>query len=316
MLILQLISISIFISIFISISVDGLCTGPIGPINPLIPLTPPGPPISITPLAPPGPTIAYSGPTLPFEKMVNGFDVLELGLIIAAGPSTVPKSGMGMFICCDEYTDEVLVPSGTVVCGYSNSGVLKDKASGDKTVAYYFDSLDQGCVFQKRVLSLRKVLNDDADAELRVLGHSIDPDDENKFIFDTDPSITRHFVPAEFDLNDQKRFSPQEMGVLANDLGFSGIDTSEESYRRDNDQFNILELVWRLEQSKDDARLLVPTYPVIITMRDILFKNLEPMEVGLSYGWGYWQQTMLQEKDTKKGKGFKQQTRTKGKGFK
>ena len=33
---------------------------------------------------------------------------------------------------------------------------------------------------------------------------------------------------------------------------------------------------------------LVPTWPVVITLCDVLFKNRIPMELGLQYSWRYW----------------------------
>ena len=50
---------------------------------------------------------------------------------------------------------------------------------------------------------------------------------------------------------------------------------------------NILSLVWRVEM--DSEGIFVPTWPVLMTTRDIVLKNLEPMEIGLQYSWKYWQ---------------------------
>jgi hypothetical protein len=242
--------------------------------------------------------LSYNGPTQSLAKIDGGFSVEELGITVCAGKSTLPGSGMGMFLCLNENVKEVVIPFGTVLCGYSNSGTLQDEGSGDKTVGYYFDSLDQGCVFQKMVLSLRDVLYDDPDDPLRILGHSIDPNDSDRLLFDSTLRFNRHFVPAK-NLSDKDKFSPQEIGVLANDLGFTGIDTTQESYEARNDEFNILELVWRLVSSEEDATLLIPTYPVVMTSRDILLSNDMPMEVGLQYGFRYWQQTILKQQKEK-----------------
>ena len=33
---------------------------------------------------------------------------------------------------------------------------------------------------------------------------------------------------------------------------------------------------------------LVPTWPLVITLRDLLLQNSDPMEVGIQYSWKYW----------------------------
>ena len=33
---------------------------------------------------------------------------------------------------------------------------------------------------------------------------------------------------------------------------------------------------------------LIPTWPVVITLCDVLLKNRIPMEMGLQYSWRYW----------------------------
>ena len=34
--------------------------------------------------------------------------------------------------------------------------------------------------------------------------------------------------------------------------------------------------------------MLVPTWPVVITLTDVLMRNRDPMELGLQYSWRYW----------------------------
>jgi hypothetical protein len=35
-------------------------------------------------------------------------------------------------------------------------------------------------------------------------------------------------------------------------------------------------------------QILRPTWPVVITLTDVILKNREPMELGLQYSWRYW----------------------------
>jgi hypothetical protein len=50
----------------------------------------------------------------------------------------------------------------------------------------------------------------------------------------------------------------------------------------------VLELAWRME---DNGGILVPTWPVVILSRNVAFTNSQPMEVGVNYGWKYWEET-------------------------
>ena len=51
---------------------------------------------------------------------------------------------------------------------------------------------------------------------------------------------------------------------------------------------NVLSLVWRLDFDQTSKRLF-PLWPVLITRKDLRFKNKMPMELGLHYSWRYWE---------------------------
>lgn len=40
--------------------------------------------------------------------------------------------------------------------------------------------------------------------------------------------------------------------------------------------------------SRYPIQKLVPTWPLVITLRDLLLQNSDPMEVGIQYSWKYW----------------------------
>jgi hypothetical protein len=61
--------------------------------------------------------------------------------------------------------------------------------------------------------------------------------------------------------------------------------TSREKYIANSNK-NILSLVWRVDINTEGD--FEPTWPVLITTRDILLTNDRPMEIGLQYSWKYW----------------------------
>ena len=232
---------------------------------------------------------AYVGPTCSFDDVVGGFEASELGLTIMAAPSTTCP-GLGMYVVLDEDTFEVEVPANTIISGYSQRGSFKKEAveGNDKTVAFLFDTVHRGVIFEKKFQPLAEALQS---GKRRLLGHTIDNEDGESLL--VDPSVQLHYVPApRDDLIQDMLYCPQEIGVYCNDLAFKGQDTSEENYLLANEDLNALELVWRLAEDESDDTLLVPTWPVVITRKDLLFNNTEPMEIGLSYGWNYWSQTL------------------------
>ena len=234
---------------------------------------------------------AYTGPISSFEEVVGGFHASELGLKIMVAPSKI-CSGLGMYIVLDEDTFEVEVPAKTIISGYSQRGSLKKGAveGKDTAVAFLFDTIKRGVIFEKKFQSLAEVLQN---GKRQLLGHTIDDKDGESLLVDLHTQL--HYLPVPrnelIEKDDDKLYCPQEIGVYCNDLAFEGPDTTEENYYSANEDFNALELVWRLALDESNDTLLVPTWPVIITRKDLLFNNTEPMEIGLSYGWNYWAQT-------------------------
>ena len=234
----------------------------------------------------------FVGPTCSFENVQGGFEVSELGLTVMAAPSQV-CDGLGLYIVLDEDTFEVEVPANTIISGYSQRGSFKEEAveGNDRTVAFLFDNMKRGVIFEKKFQSLADVLES---GKKHLLGHTVIENDVESLI--VDPNLRLNYVPAsteELRQEDENLlYSPQEIGVYCNDLAFRGQGTTKENYDLANEKLNALELVWRLAEDETDETLLVPTWPVVITRKDVLFNNTEPMEIGLSYGWNYWLQTM------------------------
>jgi len=55
----------------------------------------------------------------------------SLGVVVQVGNSLLPSAGRGLFLRLDEGVEDVVIPSGTPLCGYCD-GVLIEQAIGDK----------------------------------------------------------------------------------------------------------------------------------------------------------------------------------------
>lgn len=230
----------------------------------------------------------YSGPIRSMNDMEAGCTVEDLRLKILVGKSTV--NGRGLFISLDDDVEEVIIPKGTPICGYSK-GTFTNSASGVYTVAYIFEDINVAVFLNKELISLKKAISNVA-AKRDILidavkDHSLYYDDEIEeiIIVPNLENARNYFIPfTDVDEND-KDWSISRMGIYANDLAYHK-DISEDEYINTRYEKNVLQLIWRLECSIDDK--LVPTYPVIIVNQDLKFTNYEPMEVGLTYSYRYW----------------------------
>lgn len=239
---------------------------------------------------PPLSATVYDGPATDFSAVEVGCSIGEIGLDIMVGKSVVAP-GRGLFVCLSEGVDECVLPQGTPLCGYSR-GSLSHKSTGDKTVGYLFDSLDNHVVFNKKVVPLGDAVSaaskDGGDVRYVLQGHLLHlnnqkSDGNTNILVFPDPSWKKHcFIPdpvADEDLGGILNY-----GVFANDLGYSaGI--SREEYKRNADIHNIVMLAWRMEIV--DSKLC-PLWPVVVLRKDTKFTNTEPMEIGATYSWKYW----------------------------
>ena len=232
------------------------------------------------------PYLIYEGPVSSIDDMIAGTEVEELGLTLMVGPSKA-AIGLGLFVAISDDLENVEVPKGTPLCGYSK-GEFTDNAEGDKTVAYLVGAAESGVIFNKKLMPLSEALewtlkfryNNLTDA---LLGHFLLFDHENSdIIVSPDPEFSkRYFIPA---IDTEMGIS--SLGVYANDLAYvEDVTVSSETYAENSDN-NVLSLVWRFEGAEGGT--LNPTWPVIISNRMLVFTNREPMELGLHYSWRYW----------------------------
>lgn len=235
---------------------------------------------------------AYRGPIASMDDMIAGCDIDNLGLQILLGPSKV-CDGLGLFVRLSEDATSSLQAEGTPVCGYAK-GTLVAEADGTFTVAYAFFGTRNGVIFQQTLMPLIEAIGIAANItgsinmQHLVDGHELlwDAEAEEILIQPTDGYDNRYFIPdpVEADETGQPIWGPSNLGMYANDCAYSETVT-ELDYNNNSPDKNVLRIVWRLEMRQGK---LAPSWPVVITTRDVQFKNTEPMEVGLHYSWKYW----------------------------
>lgn len=255
----------------------------------------------------------YVGPIGSVADMKGGISVSELALNVMAGASLV-SNGLGLFLCIyDEIDDsgtmgddddgvgaveEIIIPQGTPLCGYAR-GYFASESDGDKSVGFLFagDNADETAVFYNRELvplgdALWSVYEQrcseggtSADDQHLLFGHIVDLDKETGkvAIKPEDEFSSRIFVP---EVDEATQFSATSLGIYANDLAYDP-DSNELEYLENSEKNNLLQLVWRLARDEKSGNL-VPTWPVVIAKKDMRLLNTVPMEVGLQYGYNYW----------------------------
>jgi len=187
---------------------------------------------------------------------------------------------------------------GTPICGYAR-GYFADEAEedGDKSVGFLFageNVADVTAVFyNKQLMTLSDALwtvyqerceEGNTDTSNLLFGHCVQISNETGVSIQADTDfMSRIFIP---DVKEGDKFSPTSLGIYANDLAFDP-DSNEEQYFENSERNNILQLVWRLAKDEKTG-MVVPTWPVVVTKQDIRFLNTVPMEVGLQYGFNYW----------------------------
>mmetsp|Transcript_21286 Transcript_21286/g.32324 ORF Transcript_21286/g.32324 Transcript_21286/m.32324 type:complete len:369 (+) Transcript_21286:163-1269(+) len=263
----------------------------------------------------------YVGPIGSIADMEGGIAVSELALNVLAGPSLVSNE-RGLFLCIyDDIDDsgsdmldgdvvgaveEIIIPQGTPLCGYAR-GYFASEGIGDKSVGFLFagDGAEETAVFfNKELVTLGDALwsvyeqrcseggsgNSENEMENEnckdlLFGHIVNLDkNTGKVTVKQDDDFTSRIFVPEVDM--ENRFSATSLGIYANDLAYDP-DSNELEYFENSENNNLLQLVWRLARDEKGGSL-VPTWPVVIAKKDLRLLNSVPMEVGLQYGYNYW----------------------------
>ena len=240
----------------------------------------------------------FHGPMGDFADIEGACALSDIGLTLLIGKSTINRDMKGLFITINDDTDEVFIPKASVICGYAK-GQLAESFVGDKTVGYRFKNTKNIIVFEKQIMPLSDCIsiirNRTNTLSTSIAGHLLD---ENNNIVPILEYKRNYFVPDNI-----CDYSVGRLGMYANDFNIDDESTRDDNYyskkgnyfnRKQRKQAeppsrNTLSLVWRMEWD-DSQKYLMPTWPVVITNKNIRFSNTEPIEVGLDYGRQYWQE--------------------------
>lgn len=271
------------------------------------------------------PASPYVGPTAILENMIHRSKVENVpGLNIMIGESSLGY-GLAMYLAVDEDVDACHVPKGSLICEYGAGRFVREEiGEGDKTVCFFFDTADAFVFYNGMVTPLVDCILDTIGEEAistdylnKILaGHSLS---SSKDIIKTipDPLYTeRYYIPTE---TTGETIHKESLGMYANDLAYEkGTIKNEADYlsaSEGDEGLNVLALMWKLVKtevkdssknsnnfdrekgnshknklrSSSNLQTLQPEYPVLVTQRPLLFTNTIPMEVGLHYGFKYWE---------------------------
>ena len=250
---------------------------------------------------------------LPYNGPIGDMTQMEFGMTItlpAASsfnilvcPSSIAQ-GKGLFLAPHESSPSITIPIGTPLCHYP-SGKFTSQPQGDKCVLFAFTQNQPESTpvfFKEKLMSL-------ADAIKSISSPSGSLQKSTRLLYGHEVYLYRHgrmdvipsngdniFVPHE-DVN--KMYQEMTLAAFANDLAFDR-DISEEMYNKRVDEVNVLQFVWELKQDPL-TKGLVPVAPILCANRDIRMEGMVPMEVGLAYGFQFWQdaaQKKLVQEDT------------------
>ena len=149
-------------------------------------------------------------------------------------------NGLGLFIACSDDVDSVTIPSSTPICGYSR-GVFTEYniIDSDKTVLYRFTNINQGVLFEKKVIRLIDVIHimmdrysirtlDKVDSML--LGHIVttySKDDYNGVIVPDENYKNNYFIPDHY-INNNIEDTSSSNDDNSNDMVYNDTDTTSD----------------------------------------------------------------------------------------
>ena len=248
----------------------------------------------------------YHGPLAKASEMKATVQLEKLGLALEVGPSSVAPGELGMFVRLRDGVKQSKCWWLTVLCDYARDGTFRLVDSGDKAVWFVLKSTS-GVVFDGQVMSIGAALERASvvyGCDCGLAGHKVgrrrgmggdaandDGDNTNSGTVTVevttgadDEQYKRCFIPSMVEEVTGKNF-----GQFANDLAWGDPPPAcEAEYNACAARNNCLSLIWSVAYD-DVLQQLVPRWPMYVLSRDVEFENKEPMEVGGSYGWAYWQ---------------------------
>ena len=196
--------------------------------------------------------------------------------------------GLGVYISVQRNIESVMLPKLSMVCEYGK-GKFDMRVLGDKSIAYSFENVESLVYYESKVLPLKDLIRNCISTSsspyrqsIKLLGHIINYDDINNISVYKDKSHSKNvFIPSINDRNPYEYF-----GIYVNDFAYNLNETDNDEVYLANTNKNALTIIWKVEVDKNG--LITPINPVFVTKRDLVFANKEPMELGLDYGWDYW----------------------------
>jgi hypothetical protein len=192
-------------------------------------------------------------------------------------------NGLGLFIACSDDVDSVTIPSSTPICGYSR-GIFTEYniIDSDKTVLYKFTNINQGVLFEKKVIRLIDVIHimmdryainflDQSDSML--LGHIVtvatgtdSKDDDNGIIVPDKNYKNNYFIPNHYINNNIE------------DNGSSNDDNSNDMVSNDTDTTSdIIQTI--VDDNRDDDNVDAGSDSVVVKAFEINETNIGNVNV-------------------------------------
>ncbi len=238
----------------------------------------------------------YDGPRGREEDMVAAFFLEELGLVLEVGPSCVVPGEMGTFCRLAEGVEEVTLPELTLLAGYAK-GSFSNRDLGDKTVGFRLRGERPAVFFERELMSVQdamRMASERHNCDCRLAYHEVKaegfvtPQESKAGDRDGGSSagLDCFFIPNS--IIDSVDIGVTNWGQFSNDLAWSDSRPEDQAaYERRAADNNRIQLVWRVEFDPTSQQLM-PSWPVSTLSRDTMFTNMEPLEIGCTYGWAYW----------------------------
>ena len=219
----------------------------------------------------------------------------DIGFTLSIADSTIINGGRGLYAGLQQGVDEVILPSGTKICGYC-TGRFVESTSGDKAVPFAFSDAQMLVMWKGELRPLQAAVTESG--ATKVFGHKVQRYGPGgvAVMVTLDETVTqRILVPNEEDARDTTALELATIGQFCNDLAFDGAEGLEKEdafweYEKRSQTANVLTLAWRLDLD-DDGETLVPRELQLITSRDVRLSEPEmAVEIGLHYGVNYWRE--------------------------
>jgi len=257
----------------------------------------------------------YDGKSVPIESNDRPECSIELpsGLVLEVRPSTKGEgAGLGLFMRkASSDTNDVLQTQGSIFCGYGPCGQITDSMAGlskyQRERSFEFmlsDGLNSYVWHKGNLVAVRDVLQSTGATGVKAHllvettkegGDANNPSPTSSglsLIHDTKGKPCYLIPPAE--KPDPGSLTIETIGHMCNDEAGGIPGQTSEEYDAMSDDTNTLVLVPRVEVN-DDGIVEPSGMPLLTLSKSVYVGNAdESMEVGLRYGFSYWNNDTVQ----------------------